>query len=330
MPKTDSFVPHSWFRNAHAQTLAGNFQRRRNLLPPAEDRLFQVEEEAQILCHCHWQTERAERMTLIIVHGLEGSSASRYVIGTGSKAWKRGWNVVRMNMRNCGGTETLTPTLYHSGMSSDVGAVVRTLIEQDQLREIAVAGFSMGGNLVLKMVGEWGMNAPREVKAAVGISPAIDLAISADALHDRQNRIYEWKFMRGLRERIKRKAKLYPHRYDLRYLRGVRTIREFDDQITARYSGFTGADDYYARASSANVIDKIAIPTLVIHSTDDPFIKLTAASREKLEGNSHIRYIETTHGGHCAFMGESDGNGDDGRWAEKKLIEFIATVGEEK
>ncbi len=322
----DPFVPHPWFRNGHAQTLAGNFQPRKNLLPPPQDRLFNVEPDAQILCHCHWQKEPGRRMTVIIVHGLEGSSESRYVIGTGSKAWQRGWNVVRMNMRNCGGTESLTPTLYHSGMSSDVAAVVNTLIDQDRLERIAAVGFSMGGNLVLKMIGEWGANVPTQVKAAVGISPAIDLAVSADTLHHRANRLYEWKFMRGLRSRIKRKAKLFPDRYDLRYLRGVKTIREFDHEITARYSGFTGADDYYARAAAANVIDKIAIPTLVIHADDDPFIRLTAESRAKLEHNPNIEFIETAHGGHCAFLSQPDGAGDDGRWAERRLIDFIADL----
>ena len=326
----DPFVPHPWFRNGHAQTLAGNFQRRRNLLPTPQDRLFSVEPDVQILCHCHWQPQPTQHLTLIIVHGLEGSSESRYVIGTGSKAWARGWNVVRMNMRNCGGTESLTPTLYHSGMSNDVASVVRTLIEQDHLPQIAVAGFSMGGNLVLKMTGEWGTSAPSEIVAAVGISPAVDLATSADALHDRANRLYEWKFLRGLRGRIKRKAKLFPDRYDLRYLRNVKTIREFDHEITARYSGFTSADDYYARAAAANVIEKIALPTLVIHSTDDPFIRLTPPTRAKLAANPHITFIETHQGGHCAFFGPSNGQGDDGRWAEKRLIEFIAeTAGRE-
>lgn len=323
------FTPRRGLTNAHAQTLVGNFQRRRNLLPPPEDRLFNVEQDAQILCHCHWQKDRREeRTTLIIVHGLEGSSDSRYVIGTGSKAWRLGMNVVRMNMRNCGGTEELTPTLYHSGMSHDVAAVVRTLIDEDRLQRIAVSGFSMGGNLVLKMVGEWGTNAPKEVAAAIGISPAIDLALSADTLHTPPNRIYEWKFMRGLRARIKRKARLFPDRYDLQYLRGVKTIREFDDQITARYSGFDGADDYYARAASANVIDKIAIPTLVIHAKDDPFIKLTPESRAKLKHNPHITFIETEHGGHCAFMGEPKPPlMEDGRWAEMQLVMFAASGG---
>ncbi len=319
-------MPHRWFRSGHAQTLAGNFQPRRNLLPPAEDRLFNVEENARILCHCHWQPNRSRKMTLIIVHGLEGSSASRYVIGTGSKAWLSGWNVVRMNMRNCGSTEHLTPTLYHSGMSRDVGAVVAALAEQDRLTRIALAGFSMGGNLVLKLAGEWAGDPPPQVHAVVAISPAMDLALSADALHERANRLYEWKFLRGLRSRVRRKAALFPS-YDLRHLRGLRSLRDFDHQVTARYSGFTGADDYYYRAASARVLDRITLPTLVIHAADDPFIRVSAESEAKLRNNPGIRYLETRHGGHCAFLANPDGSGDDGRWAEKKLVEFIALHG---
>src|SRR5437879_9135825 len=131
-PNEATFTPRRFLRNNHLQTLAGNFLPRKNHLPPAEERLFQVEENVQVLCHCHWQPQREGRLTIIIVHGLEGSSLSQYVIGVGSKAWDAGMNVVRMNMRNCGGTERLTPTLYHSGLSSDVGAVIKTLIEQDR------------------------------------------------------------------------------------------------------------------------------------------------------------------------------------------------------
>src|SRR5271169_2423357 len=140
----EPFVPRLPFLGGHAQTLAGNFLPRRNEMPPAEARLCQVEQEVKVLCHCHWQTQRAAT-TLIIVHGLEGSSDSQYVVGTGSKAWRAGMNVVRMNMRNCGGTETLGPTLYNSSMSGDVGAEAETLIQQDGLPRIVLAGFSMGG-----------------------------------------------------------------------------------------------------------------------------------------------------------------------------------------
>ena len=306
------------------QTIAGNYLPRQNRLPPAEERLFRVEPEVQVLCHCHWQTDRAGAMTLVVVHGLEGSSDSQYVIGTGSKAWLAGMNVVRMNMRNCGGTEQLGPTLYNSSMSADVGMVVQTLIAEDGLQKMALVGYSMGGNLVLKLLGEWGENAPSQVKAGVGVSPAMDLAPSADALHDRANRLYEWRFLLGLRRRILRKAALYPGRYDVRYLRGMRSMRDFDDQITARYSGFRDAQDYYTQAAAARVVDRIAIPTLILHAQDDPFIRVTPETREKLLHNPYITYIETARGGHCAFLAEP--NGYDGRWAERQAVVFIGRV----
>src|ERR1039457_2410683 len=148
-------------------------------------------------------------MTLVIVHGLEGSSESGYVIGTGSKAWCAGMNVVRMNMRNCGNTESLGPTLYNSGMSDDVGAVAEALIAEERLQKLALVGFSMGGNLVLKLLGEWGGGAPAEGGAGSGAPPSLDLAHSAAALHDRANLIYELKFLWGLGRRMQRKAALY-------------------------------------------------------------------------------------------------------------------------
>jgi hypothetical protein len=305
----------------HFQTIYGNFQARENQLPTPEDRLFSVETDVQVLCHCHWQQHRGSRTTLIIVHGLEGSSDSGYVIGTGNKAWASGMNVVRMNMRNCGGTERLTPTLYNSSMSADVGAVVRALISGDRLHSIALAGFSMGGNLVLKLAGEWGREAPPELRAVAGVSPAIDLGISAAALHDWCNRIYEWKFLHGLYSRMRRKAAIYPDRYRTYRLLSIRSLWDFDDQITSHYGGFNGADDYYYRAASARVIDRIAVPTLIINSLDDPFIRLSTETRAKVLANAHIRFIETKHGGHCAFVEQSRNH--DGRWAERKLIEFV-------
>jgi len=317
----EPFAPRRPFIGGHAQTIAGNFLPRRNELPPAEQRLVRVEPEVRVLCHCHWQAERAAATTLVIVHGLEGSTDSQYVIGTGSKAWRAGMNVVRMNMRNCGGTEQLGPTLYNSSMSADVGTVAGTLIREDGLPRIALIGFSMGGNLVLKMLGEWGAKAPPQIVAGVGVSPAMDLAASADALHDRANRIYEWKFLLGLRRRVQRKAALFPGRYDTRYLRGIRSLREFDDQVTARYCGFRDAQDYYTRASSAQLLDRIAVPTLILHADDDPFIRILPETRSKIAQNPHITYIETEHGGHCAFLAEA--NGYDGRWAERQVVGFV-------
>ena len=264
---------------------------------------------------------------MLIVHGLEGSSLSQYVIGTGSKAWAAGMNVVRMNMRNCGGTDHLGPTLYHSGLSSDVGAVLRTIVEQKRLPEVAIVGYSMGGNLVLKLAGDWGRNnanakaMPPELKAVAAVSPAADLGPSADAMHtEPSNWIYEYKFLWGLMRRLRRKKELFPEIYRMP-ARWPRTIREFDDVVTAPYSGFAGADDYYFRAAAARVVDKIAVPTLVINALDDPFIRLLPDTRAKMLNNPRITLLETEHGGHCAFLASA--NGYDGRWAERQMIHFF-------
>jgi uncharacterized protein len=316
----EPFAPRRLLRNRHAMTLAGNFLPRKSSLPEAEEQHFQVEEDIQVLCHCHWQPEPANHATIIIVHGLEGSSLSQYVIGTGSKAWTEGMNVVRMNMRNCGGTEKLTPTLYHSGLSADVGAVLRTLVEQKNLSQVGLVGYSMGGNLVLKLAGDWGASAPRELTAVAAVSPAADLGPSADAMHEPANRMYEYKFLLSLMRRLRYKVALFPELYRMP-ARWPRTIREWDHEVTARYCGFTGADDYYYRAAAARVVDKITVPTLIIHAQDDPFIRLVPETRAKMLNNPHITLLETTHGGHCAFLTQP--NGYDGRWAERQMIHFF-------
>jgi predicted alpha/beta-fold hydrolase len=315
------FVPRRWLRGGHSQTIASYFMRRENHLPPAEKRFYQVSEDTQLVCDCHWQADKINAMTAIIVHGLEGSSESSYILGTAAKALAAGMSVVRMNMRNCGGTEKLTPTLYHSGFSGDLAAVVSQLIREDRVSRIGLVGFSMGGNLVLNLVGEWGAAAPSEVRASATVSPVMDLAPSADALHNRSNRVYEIKFVRGLSRLYRRKAKLFPGRYDLNRLKGIRSIREFDENITAPYSGFRDADDYYARVSSSRVAEQIALPSLIIYSTDDPFIRLLPETRAKLRSNDFVKYIETERGGHCAYLAEP--NGYDGRWAERTVVEFL-------
>jgi len=316
----DPFVPRRYLRNRHAMTIAGNFLPRQSSLPAPEECLYQVDATTQVLCHCHWHADAERRATVIIVHGLEGSSLSQYVIGNAGKAWAAGMNVVRMNMRTCGGTGKLTPTLYHSGLSSDVGAVLHTVIEQRKVTRVGLIGYSMGGNLVLKLAGELGANAPAEMKAVAAVSPAADLAASADAMHVGGNRIYEWKFLASLMRTYERKRRLFPDIYK-KVERFPRTIREFDDVITARYCGFENAQDYYARAGAYRVIKKIALPTLLIHAIDDPFIRLLPETRASIVANPHITLLETAHGGHCAFLAQP--NGYDGRWAERQIMHFF-------
>jgi uncharacterized protein len=326
------FQPRRFIINGHLQTIMGNYLPRLNSLPAPEATLVEVSPAtvsqiaSQVLCHCHWQPEdvRSLRPTAILVHGLEGSSNSQYVIGNSNKLWRAGCNIIRMNMRNCGGTEALTPTLYHSGLSDDVLAVMNFFIAQHGLRSMSLIGYSMGGNLVLKLAGELGSAAPQELHSVIGVSPALDLGPSADALHRTHNRLYELKFLRALLSRYRRKVALFPHVYDPNLAIGVRSLRELDDRITALYSGFAGAEDYYYRAAAARVIDQIAVPTLILHALDDPFVRITDESCSRLEANPNIRLITTHHGGHCAFLAQPDADtGYDGYWAEHTLLRFL-------
>jgi len=329
---TVDFRPRRFLTNGHLQTIAGNYFARVNILPPPEEQSVEVSRASQnqiasqVLCHCHWQPEevRAGRPTAIIVHGLEGSSNSQYVIGNSNKLWREGCNIVRMNMRNCGGTEALTPTLYHSGLSNDVLAVMNHFVAKYGLRSVSLIGYSMGGNLVLKVAGELGSDASDVLHSVIGVSPAVDLGPSADALHLPMNRLYEMKFLRALLRRFRRKAILFPRAYDRNRATGIHSLREFDDRITALYSGFSGADDYYHRAAAARVIDRIVVPTLILHALDDPFIRLTEKTRETIKANPHITLLESEHGGHCAFLSDSDeATGYDGYWAEYTLLRFL-------
>ena len=300
--------------------------------------MIEVEPGIRVLCHCHWQTDRAHALTIVIVHGLEGSSDSQYMLGVTEKALAAGMNVIRYNQRNCGGTDALAPVLYHSGLSNDVAAVARAVIARDGVSRVALVGFSMGGNIVLKLAGEWGSQSPPQFRAVAACCPAIDLATSADALHEPANRIYEKYFLWALHRRMLQKARLFPGHFDVSRLRGIRSLREFDDKVTAHYCGFTGVDDYYDRASAAHVVERIAVPALILYAANDPFIRITAETRRKISSNPNITFVETGDGGHCAFIGVADafpprspagvGNAsdsryDDGYWAEREIVNFM-------
>jgi len=323
------FRPRRRVRNGDLQTLLANFLRRRVELPEPESTIVEVEPETQsrVLCHCNWQPEpvRSERMTLLVLHGLGGSSQSQYMLGNADKAWRAGWNVIRMNMRNCGGTEMLSETLYHSGLSGDVRAVAEFFADRFNLDKMAWAGYSMGGNMVLKAAGEYGDSPPHWLRAAIGVSPVMDLQPSADALHAPRNRVYEWNFLRNMLARYRRKAEMFPGRFSTANCKLVRSIRTYDEYIVAPNCGFLGADDYYTRVAAARVLDRIAVPTLILHAVDDPFIRILPETLAKIRANPHIKFIETKHGGHCGFLATAT-ELDDGYWAETTLQRFILSA----
>ncbi|MFY9572182.1 MAG: alpha/beta fold hydrolase, partial [Blastocatellia bacterium] len=263
--------------------------------------------------------------TLIISHGMEGSTESRYMLGTAEKALAAGFNAVRVNYRNCGGTEHLTSTLYHAGLTDDIRQIVQELIERDGLGEIYLVGFSLGGNIVLKLAGEYGASPPPAVRGVAAVSASIDLAACADAIELRRNIIYRMRFVRSLKNRMRRKAQLFPDRYDPKLLRGVWTIRQFDDAFVAPHCGFRDSADYYKRASALRVMDRISIPALIIHAKDDPFIPFSQFERSELMANPNVALLIPEQGGHVGFI-SADGEGEQRFWAETTTVSFIKMI----
>jgi uncharacterized protein len=317
------FVPNPRWKGGHWMTLyAWGRKRAFPTLPRPEPRLFDVVPGTRVLAHCHWQSRRWEHPTLIALHGLESSSDAHYVRGLADKAFAEGFNAVRLNQRNCGATEHLSDGLYHSGLTADPIAVMRELMEVDGLKSFGIAGYSLGGNLTLKLAGDFGAEHPKELCAVCAVSPTMDLAVCVDALEERQNAIYQWHFVRNLKRRMRRKAATSPGKWKLDALSRIRSIREFDDAYTAPFHGFQDSADYYHRASAMRVIEKISIPALIITAADDPFVPPAPFRDPAVARNANITLKLTSHGGHCGFV-EEPRSGYDGYWAEREIVQFL-------
>jgi len=320
----ETFEPRASLRRGHWMTLYGwGNPRYFPRLPAPVRRVFDVARDARVLAECHWQPRAWEHPTLLALHGLNGSSQAHYMRGLASKAFARGFNVIRLNQRNCGGTEHLSRGLFHSGLTTDVARIIHELAEVDGLPAIAVSGYSLGGNLALKLAGEYGAHPPAALVGVAAVSPIIEIEQCTRALERPENWIYEWNFVRDLKKRMRLKARLYPGQYDLTTLAAVKTVRQFDQVVTAPHFGFRSASDYYHRASAMRVIDRIRIPALIITAEDDPFVPAEPFHDPKVTGNPHIDLHVLKHGGHCGFIGERSGE-DDGYWAEKKILDFVS------
>lgn len=320
----EPFLPIPWLSSGHGMTIFTWARPRRfPELPEAETRIFDVAPDARVLAKCHWQAPRSSHPLLLLLHGLEGSADAHYMRGMADKAFAAGWSVVRLNQRNCGGTDHLSLGVYNSGLTADPAAVVRELIERDGVPTLAVAGYSLGGNLALKLAGEYGDAPPPPLAACAAVSPTLDLAACIAALERRSNWIYEQNFLISLKRRIRRKQRLYPAHYSTAPLRGIRSVRQFDDAYTAPMSGYRDAADYYYRASALRVAARITVPTLIVTAADDPFVPLEPLRDPAVAGNPAVTVVATRHGGHCGFVGRPVSEGDDGYWAERAVVEFV-------
>lgn len=317
-----AFTPHPWLSNGHLQTIAGALWRRRvhPRVLEAQEHQIEVDAESRLLARCSWQDDRAGAPTLLIVHGLEGSDSSGYVLGTATRSWLLGWNVIRLNLRNCGGTEHLSPTLYHSGMSHDVRAAVEHLVSRLGVERLYVAAFSLGANLTLRFAGEDAGALPRQLRAIAAISPALDLSAAARALERPTNLLYQKRFVRSLDARLRRKHGLFPGRYDISLLAGMRTVRDYDNRYIAPLFGFRDAEDYYEQASALPYLAAIRLPVLIVHAMDDPFIPYTERVRAAVSANGSLTPVITERGGHVGFVSNDRA---DRHWAEATALEFL-------
>jgi predicted alpha/beta-fold hydrolase len=317
------FVPRPSLKNGHRMTLFGwgNPRYFPRLSRPTL-RYFDVEADARVLAHCHWQPRPWEHATIVVLHGLNASSDAHYMKGIASKASARGMNVVRLNQRNCGGTEHLSAGLFHSGLTADARHVIEELVAVDGLPAIAVAGYSLGGNLALKLAAEYGDRPPPQVRAVAAVSPIIEIGECVRALERRENVLYQWNFVKDLKARMRRKERFWPGRFDVKQLSQIRTVREFDDAYTAPHFGFKDADDHYDRASSMRIIDRIRIRALIIAAEDDPFVPSRPFRDARVTGNPNIQLAVCEHGGHCGFVGPASAV-EDGYWAERQIVDFV-------
>jgi len=245
--------------------------------------------------------ERAPRGEVILVHGLEGSSDSGYMRGLSQQALEARFITHRLNLRGCGGTEFLAPTLYHAGLTTDLFSLLIDL-DRQQRTPVFLVGFSIGGNLVLKMAGELGEDANRLIAGVCAVSTPIDLTAAARRLGEPGNRLYDRWFLRSMKRRLRRRNRVMPDRFPLEGLNRVSKVLEFDDLFTAPHSGFRGALHYYQTQSATRFLADIRVPALLIQAKDDPLIPFRIFHHPAIADNRRIELLATDHGGHMGFL----------------------------
>lgn len=309
---------HPLFRNPHLQTIAGHLWKRPpDDAVPVERRLFQTEPDVQVLVESQRPAAGGAAGELVLVHGLEGSGKSGCVRGMAAAALREGFAVHRFHMRTCGGTERLCSTLYHAGLTGDLLAVLRQFQAEGRAPAFLV-GFSLGGNVALKLAGELGESAPALVAGVAAISAPIDLEASARRIGEPRNRLYERRFVRRMRARL-----CATGRYGPADFAGLRTLWAIDDRITAPSFAFGGAANYYKMQSAIRYLAGIRVPVLLIQAKDDTFIPFDAFDSPAVRCNPWIRLLSPEHGGHLGFLSR----GERRFWAEETVLRWI---GEQK
>ena len=327
---TEPFTPAPGLAGAHLQTVWGVATRSRNAVPTRRERLLAGDGETLLLDH--FDGPRASPR-VVLLHGLEGSSRSVYIQGLLVAIGRIGWRATVLNFRSCAlegspprAVPVTRPRLYHSGETEDLGHVVRHLAAAEPDVPLFAIGFSLGGNVLLKWLGESGPGAP--LRAAATISVPFDLAAGARHMEQGLRPLYVWNFLRTLRSKTRDVVRRFPAagaRIDLARALKATSFHAFDDAANAPLHGFSGADDYYARCSSLGFLGRIAVPALCLNSVDDPFLPSEALSRAVKAASSSVRVVTTDAGGHVGFVGRAPGGLR--YWAEEQALEWLQRAG---
>jgi hypothetical protein len=327
-PDVPPFRPAWWLPGAHAQTIWGSLVRPRSRRAPRREVLATPDGDALVV---DWTDGPAGAPVLLVLHGLEGSSGSGYAANLVRLAARRGWRGAALNFRSCArepkrrgrALANLRPRLYHSGETGDLNFAVETLAAREPGTPLVAAGVSLGGNVLLKWLGE--NPAQRRIAAAGTISAPYDLAAGARHLERFPGSVYARPLLASLRRKALAAAARFPEaaaRIDLARARRARTFREFDDAATAPLHGFAGVDDYYARSSSLAYLSAIRTPTLCLSAADDPFLPAEAAERARAAASSAVTFVTLPAGGHVGFVsGRVPWRAR--RWAEETLVDWL-------
>ena len=301
------------FRNPHLQTIAGHYWKRPSGDAfPVERRYVQTEPGVQVLVESQRPPGRAAG-EIVMVHGLEGSGEAGYMQSLSALALRAGFAAHRFNMRTCGGTERLSQTLYHAGLTSDLVAVLREFRREGHEPAFLV-GFSLGANVVLKLAGEMGEDALPLVGGVCGVSAPLDLSACAHRIAEPDNRLYERRFVNRMRDRL-----CATGRYSIDDFAGLDTVIGIDQRITAPSFGFGDAENYYRTQSALRFLAGIRVPVLLIQAKDDTFIPFEIFGSEAVRSNSRIELLATEHGGHLGFIGRKPQR----FWADQAIIDWI-------
>ncbi len=317
MPLLSSdYVAPALLRGGHLQTLYASLARRVDFTYAWRERIATPDGDFLDL---DWASASTERVA-ILTHGLEGSSHRRYMRGMARALHRRGWNVVAWNLRGCSGTPNRQMRTYHSGATGDLARVVDHVLATGRYAAAALVGFSLGGNLTLKYLGERAGAVDPRIGGAVAFSTPVDLKGSARVLARPSNRHYTHYFLQSLRAKIRAKKQQWPHRVDDVPLNFLRSLTDFDDYYTAPLNGFENALDYYRRASSKPLLGAIRVPTLLVNAANDPFLAPSCYPRELAREHPHLTLEVPAQGGHVGFVSfATDGT----YWSERRAAAFL-------